>query len=62
MNQVGVFDVATIGTSNVSNGWVSQTITGDAPLPRVDFCVVSVAAPDNSSYNIFLYGGKSPIQ
>ncbi|KAK8035783.1 hypothetical protein PG991_001856 [Apiospora marii] len=62
MNQVGVFDVATIGTSNVSNGWVSQTITGDAPLPRVDFCVVSVAAPDNSSYNIFLYGGWDPTK
>ncbi|KAK8140146.1 cell wall anchored protein [Apiospora sp. TS-2023a] len=62
MNQVGIFDVATIGTSNASNGWVSQTITGDAPLPRVDFCVVSVAAPDNSSYNIFLYGGWDPTK
>ncbi|KAK7941356.1 uncharacterized protein PG986_013743, partial [Apiospora aurea] len=57
MNQVSIFDVATIGTSNAANGWMSQTITGAAPLPRVDFCVVSVSAPDDSSFNIFLYGG-----
>ncbi|KAK8055646.1 hypothetical protein PG993_000873 [Apiospora rasikravindrae] len=62
MNQVSIFDVASIGTSNTANGWVSQTIAGAAPQPRVDFCVVSASAPDDSSFNIFLYGGWDPTK
>jgi hypothetical protein len=30
-------------------------------LPRIDSCSLVVAAPDNSSYNIYLYGGRDPI-
>ncbi|KAF2093704.1 hypothetical protein NA57DRAFT_61407 [Rhizodiscina lignyota] len=35
--------------------------TGDTPRPRTDFCPVSAPAPDNSSYNIYLYGGQNPL-
>ncbi|KAK7754885.1 hypothetical protein SLS62_003199 [Diatrype stigma] len=66
MNQVNIFDIETVITtssssesSSDSSGWYRQTITGEAPSPRVDFCVVVVAAPDNSSFNIYMYGGKN---
>ncbi|TVY82131.1 Kelch repeat-containing protein [Lachnellula suecica] len=39
--------------------WYSQKATGDIPPARVQFCSVAVAAFDNSSYHIYIYGGKS---
>lgn len=61
MGQVNVFDVESAFNSisaNSKNGWYTQTITGAAPEPRVDFCVGMVSAPDESSFNIHMYGGK----
>lgn len=64
MNQVNIFDVSTVlGTANnTSDGWYTQTITGTAPESRVDFCLVLASAPDNSSHNIYMYGGWDPTQ
>jgi len=60
MNQINIFDVSTVlGTANdSSDGWYTQTITGTVPESRVDFCLVLASAPDNSSHNIYMYGGK----
>ncbi|OJD36009.1 cell wall anchored protein [Diplodia corticola] len=40
--------------------WHRQSVTGDIPPPRSDFCIVAASAPDNSSHNIYLYGGIDP--
>lgn len=31
------------------------------PRPRIDYCTVSVSAPDNSSHHIYLLGGRNPL-
>jgi Kelch motif len=65
MDQIAIFDVSTVDMSNPStsnnktNAWYLQTATGDIPDPRTDFCLVSAPAQDNSSANIYLYGGRS---
>lgn len=56
-----MFDVESIMEPNSetsNNGWYTQTTTVEVPSSRIDFCVVSVSAPDNSSVNIYMYGGK----
>lgn len=59
MDQVNIFDVASAPDSQSDDdGWYTQTITGEAPAPRVDFCLVVAPAPDNSSFNIHMYGGR----
>ena len=60
MSEVNIFDVEAVTTTESipGGGWYTQTITGEAPPSRVDFCVVVVSAPDNSSFNIYMYGGK----
>ncbi|KAJ4295171.1 hypothetical protein N0V90_007181 [Kalmusia sp. IMI 367209] len=61
-NTVDVFDLESYYNDPSSNGtWYEQATTGDVPLPRIDFCTVSVAAPDNSSQHIYLYGGVDPV-
>jgi hypothetical protein len=51
---VEVFDVSSI--YNHGDGvWYSQKTTGDVPKARVDFCAVSVSAPDNSSHNMYVF-------
>jgi hypothetical protein len=60
MNQVNIFDVSSLSSpdsSSSSNGWYTQTIAGTVPDPRIDFCLVLASAPDNSSFNIYMYGG-----
>ncbi|KAJ5733904.1 cell wall anchored protein [Penicillium malachiteum] len=57
-DSVDFFDVASINTTNSSVNWYTQSTTGDIPDPRTDFCVIAASAPDNSSHNIYLYGGK----
>jgi hypothetical protein len=60
MNAVNIFDVSSLASpdsSSSSNGWYTQTIAGTAPDPRIDFCLVLASAPDNSSFNIYMYGG-----
>ncbi|OJD33002.1 cell wall anchored protein [Diplodia corticola] len=47
--------------TNPNNGtWYAQTATGTIPALRTDFCLAAGAAPDRSSHNIYLYGGRNP--
>ncbi|KAK2686234.1 hypothetical protein QWA68_014713, partial [Fusarium oxysporum] len=41
------------------NSWSTQTATGEIPQSRRQFCVDVAWAPDNSSFNIYLWGGLS---
>ncbi|KAN0087217.1 hypothetical protein V8E54_000905 [Elaphomyces granulatus] len=50
MQTVPVYDVA-------NNQWYMQQTSGDIPPQLTLFCSVVAAAADNSSYNIYLYGG-----
>ncbi|KAF2659858.1 hypothetical protein K491DRAFT_688734 [Lophiostoma macrostomum CBS 122681] len=59
---VDIFDIDSYLQTPSSNGtWYQQNTTGDIPKPRIDFCTVSVSAPDNSSHHIWMYGGNDPI-
>ncbi|RYN19986.1 hypothetical protein AA0112_g10885 [Alternaria arborescens] len=44
--------------------WYNQSTTGEIPPPRIDFCTMpSISyAKDNSSSNIYIYGGYDPVQ
>jgi hypothetical protein len=56
---VDIFDVASLNNASTPNGtWYRQLTTGPTPEPRIDACYVVMAAPDNSSYNIYMYGGR----
>lgn len=58
---VDVFDIASYLAEPRDNGtWYSQTTSGDIPPSRLDFCTALFSAPDNSSHNIYLYGGRDP--
>ena len=53
MKDVHVYDIAT-------NAWFAQTTTtqgGMYPSGRIEFCSVVASAEDNSSHNIYIYGG-----
>lgn len=60
MNEVGVFDIASLYNTSASDGtWYIQNTTSTAvPAPRVDFCLLVASAPDSSSHNIYMYGGR----
>ena len=60
MDSVDIFDVSALSDSpsNSTSGWYRQLTTGDIPPPRLDFCLISASAPDHSSQNIYLYGGR----
>ncbi|TAQ85422.1 hypothetical protein B7494_g6243 [Chlorociboria aeruginascens] len=64
MNQVNIFDISAItgNSTGTDDGWYTQIISGNVPQPRVDFCLVLASAPDNSSHNIYMYGGWDPTQ
>ncbi|CAG8972939.1 hypothetical protein HYALB_00001359 [Hymenoscyphus albidus] len=52
MSQITIFDVS-------SGQSYSQPATGTSiPVSRVSFCAVGVGASDNSTWEIFMYGGK----
>lgn len=59
MSELDIFDVASLfkKPSNTSTAWHHQKATGDIPLSRGQFCAVTASAPDNSSHNIYIYGG-----
>jgi len=57
MTEIDVFDVASLYTSSNSTGWYKQQATGNIPAPRGLFCMVLASAPDNSSHNLYIYGG-----
>ncbi|KAH8727348.1 hypothetical protein GQ44DRAFT_825053 [Phaeosphaeriaceae sp. PMI808] len=44
--------------------WFNQSTSGETPPPRVDFCVLPgvKSAKDNSSHNVYIYGGYDPMQ
>lgn len=64
MANIDIFDVASMDSSSSNNDddgagtWHRQQATGDVPDSRADFCLVTATAPDNSSYNIYMYGGR----
>ncbi|KAM3070000.1 hypothetical protein ACMFMG_003964 [Clarireedia jacksonii] len=50
MTNITVFDPS-------SQGWYSQTATGDIPMSRRDICIIGVQSSSESTYEIFIYGG-----
>ncbi|GME41972.1 cell wall anchored protein [Neofusicoccum parvum] len=62
LSAVQVWDVASWldDPAGGSGTWYGQAATGDVPELRTDFCVTTGTAADNSSYNIYLYGGRNP--
>lgn len=58
MDKVTVFDIASIDNGGAGR-WYEQQTSGDSPSGRVDHCVVASSAPDNSSHQIIVYGGRS---
>lgn len=60
MEEILIFDVNSVLGNTTADGWYTQRTSGAAPDPRIDFCAVLVAAPDNSSYSIYIYGGWDP--
>jgi hypothetical protein len=48
-----------------TGSWYSQVTTAENdqfPSNRVHYCAVAASAPDNSSHNIYMYGGQAPGQ
>ncbi|RAL65239.1 hypothetical protein DID88_001345 [Monilinia fructigena] len=54
MNIIDVYDIA-------NSTWYIQSTSGATPPIRVDPCAVVAAAPDGSSFNVYLYGGQNLI-
>lgn len=60
MAAIYVFDVASLYDPSTPNGtWYRQVVSGTVPGQRLDHCLVTVSAPDNSSHNIYMYGGRN---
>lgn len=63
MSEIAVFDINTLDLSDNSdaskNVRYQQSMSGNIPSGRTDFCLVVAPAQDNSSTSIYLYGGKS---
>ncbi|KAL9590222.1 MAG: hypothetical protein Q9203_000950 [Teloschistes exilis] len=60
MDKVHIFDVSSIYDDRINAGgsWYEQSVTGDIPEKRVDFCLILARAIDTSSANIYMYGGR----
>jgi hypothetical protein len=56
---VSIFDINSAYDGG-DGTWYQQNTTGTIPPRRVDSCIVAVAAPDSSSYNLYMYGGWDP--
>ncbi|KAL9595678.1 MAG: hypothetical protein Q9179_004890 [Wetmoreana sp. 5 TL-2023] len=53
-----LYDMSLIHVYDVdSKTWFNITATGDIPLARSEFCSVISASPDDSSFQITIYGG-----
>lgn len=51
--EVAVFDISSYFDDMSSNGtWYMQKTKGTIPPARIDTCIVSISAPDNSSHNM----------
>ena len=60
---VNIFDIGSYLRDPNSNGtWYQQKTSGEIPPPRIDTCTVVASAPDNSSHNIYMFGGWDPTQ
>ncbi|KAG9241498.1 hypothetical protein BJ878DRAFT_570110 [Calycina marina] len=54
MNIIDIYDIA-------NSTWYKQATSGTPPPIRVNPCAAVAAAPDRSSFNIYLYGGQNLI-
>jgi hypothetical protein len=54
MNVIDIYDVA-------NSTWYKQSTSGTSPPIRVNPCAVVAAAPDGTSFNIYMYGGQNLI-
>jgi len=54
MNVIDIYDVA-------QSTWYKQATSGPSPPIRVNPCAAVAAAPDGTSFNIYLYGGQNLI-
>ncbi|CZR65155.1 related to cell wall anchored protein [Phialocephala subalpina] len=62
LQSVDIFDVGSLNNASTPDGvWYSQRTSGSTPSPRIDACLVAAPAPDNSSYNIYMYGGRDGV-
>lgn len=52
MEQIDIFDIASLDKPNSDGVWYKQKAGGDVPAGRIDFCLFLATAPDNSSYNM----------
>ncbi|KAF7166483.1 hypothetical protein CNMCM6106_002294 [Aspergillus hiratsukae] len=57
-DEIDIFDISSVFEGDDNGIWYSQKASGDIPDGRTDFCLVAVSAKDNSSHNIYMYGGK----
>ncbi|EKG18821.1 Kelch-type beta propeller [Macrophomina phaseolina MS6] len=63
LSQIQIFDLASwLNNPSDDNAgtWYAQPASGDVPALRTDFCLVAASAPDGSSHNVYLYGGRNP--
>lgn len=58
-DEIDFLDIASLDDSSKTGTWHTQLTSGDVPDGRTEFCVVTASAKDNSSHNIYLYGGRS---
>jgi hypothetical protein len=62
-DEVDIFDIESYRSNPASNGtWHQQKTYGEIPPPRIDSCTVVGSAPDNSSHNIYMFGGWNPTK
>lgn len=54
MNVIDIYDVA-------NSTWYKQSTSGESPPIRVNPCAVVAAAPDGTSFNIYMYGGQNLV-
>lgn len=63
MDEVSIFDVSSTDLNDNApadkNKWYRQKTSGPVPNSRTDFCLVAAPSQDNSSTNIYMYGGRS---
>lgn len=60
-DNVEIFDIASYLRDSASNGtWYQQPTAGDIPPPRIDSCTVTASSPDNTTHDIYMYGGWDP--
>lgn len=58
LSSIHVLDIASL--ENGEGTWYEQNTSGRIPNPRLDACAAMGVAPDNSSYNTYVHGGRSP--